>query len=72
MWAALWAAKWERALPLLVLAGIYGGLVTINEAAVVTAAYSLKLVCAACQPPAHMSAPAPSRNSAYEGDISRV
>ncbi len=38
---ALWAAKWELALPVLVLAGIYGGLVTVNEAAVVTAAYSL-------------------------------
>ena len=29
----LWAAKWELALPILVLVGIYGGLVTINEAA---------------------------------------
>jgi tripartite ATP-independent transporter DctM subunit len=41
VWEALWAAKWELALPILVLVGIYGGLVTINEAAVVTAAYSL-------------------------------
>jgi len=57
---------------MLVLVGIYGGLVTINEAAVVTAAYSLQLVCAACLPPAHTSAPAPSHNSAYESDISRV
>ena len=38
---ALWAAKWELALPGLVLGGIYGGLVTVNEAAVVTAVYSL-------------------------------
>jgi len=38
---ALWEAKWELGLPLLVLVGIYGGLVTVNEAAVVTAAYSL-------------------------------
>jgi tripartite ATP-independent transporter DctM subunit len=41
VWEALWAAKWELALPILVLVGIYGGLVTINEAAVVTAASSL-------------------------------
>jgi TRAP-type C4-dicarboxylate transport system permease large subunit len=41
VWEALWATKWELALPVLVLIGIYGGLVTINEAAVVTAAYSL-------------------------------
>lgn len=38
---ALWVAKWELALPVLVLAGIYGGLLTVNEAAVMTAAYSL-------------------------------
>jgi len=38
---ALWHAKWELALPFLVLVGIYGGIVTVNEAAVVTAAYSL-------------------------------
>jgi TRAP-type C4-dicarboxylate transport system permease large subunit len=71
MWEALWAAKWVLALPIPVLVGIYEALVTINEAAVVTAAYSLQLVCAACQPPAHTSAPAPSHNSAYESDISR-
>ena len=41
VWQALWQAKWELALPLLVLVGIYGGLVTVNEAAVVTATYSL-------------------------------
>ena len=40
-WQATWAAKWELALPLFVLIGIYGGLLTVNEAAVVTAAYSL-------------------------------
>lgn len=38
---ATWEAKWELALPLFILAGIYGGLVTVNEAAIVTAAYSL-------------------------------
>jgi tripartite ATP-independent transporter DctM subunit len=41
VWPALWEAKWELALPVLVLVGIYGGLVTVNEAALVTAAYSL-------------------------------
>jgi C4-dicarboxylate transporter DctM subunit len=38
---ALWGAKWELALPPLVLIGLYGGLVTVSEIAVVTAAYSL-------------------------------
>jgi tripartite ATP-independent transporter DctM subunit len=38
---ALWDAKWELALPGLVLVGIYGGFVSVSEAAVVTAAYSL-------------------------------
>jgi C4-dicarboxylate transporter DctM subunit len=37
----LWDAKWELALPVLILLGIYGGVVTISEAAVVTAVYSL-------------------------------
>jgi tripartite ATP-independent transporter DctM subunit len=41
VWPALWEAKWELALPVLILVGIYGGLVTVNEAALVTAAYSL-------------------------------
>jgi tripartite ATP-independent transporter DctM subunit len=41
VWLALWEAKWELALPVLILVGIYGGLVTVNEAALVTAAYSL-------------------------------
>ncbi|MGE3538335.1 MAG: TRAP transporter large permease [Candidatus Tectimicrobiota bacterium] len=38
---ATWEARWELALPVCVLCGIYGGVVTVNEAAVVTAAYSL-------------------------------
>ncbi len=38
---ALWQAKWELSIPVLVLVGIYGGLVTVSEAAVLTAAYSL-------------------------------
>jgi len=38
--ASLWQAKWEAALPVLVLFGIFGGFVTIFEAAAVTAAYA--------------------------------
>ena len=37
---ALWKAKYEAAMPLLVLAGIFGGFVTIFEAAALTAAYA--------------------------------
>ena len=43
---ALWEAKWELALPLLVLLGIYGGFTTAGEAAVVTAVYSLVITTA--------------------------
>ena len=38
---ALWESKWEIPLPLVILGGIYGGLITIPEAAAVTAAYVL-------------------------------
>jgi tripartite ATP-independent transporter DctM subunit len=38
---ALWDAKWELLLPVLMLLGIYSGAVTVSEAAVVTAVYSL-------------------------------
>jgi len=38
---SLWEAKWEAALPVLVLLGIFGGVVTIFEAAAATAAYAL-------------------------------
>jgi C4-dicarboxylate transporter DctM subunit len=37
---AAWIAKWELALPVLVLYGIFGGIVTIFEAAAFTAAYA--------------------------------
>lgn len=37
----LWHARWELMLPVLLLGGIYGGLLTVNDAAVVTAVYSL-------------------------------
>jgi tripartite ATP-independent transporter DctM subunit len=38
---AIWESKWELPLPLVILGGIYGGLITIPEAAAVTAAYVL-------------------------------
>jgi tripartite ATP-independent transporter DctM subunit len=41
MQQALWQARWELALPLLVLVGLYGGFVTVSEIAVVTAVYSV-------------------------------
>lgn len=36
---SLWAARWELLVVPLVLGGLYGGFVTVNEAAVVTAGY---------------------------------
>jgi tripartite ATP-independent transporter DctM subunit len=38
---ALWAAKWEVALPIAVLVGIFGGFTTLVEAAALTVVYSL-------------------------------
>lgn len=38
---ALWAARWEVPLPVVVLGGIYSGKVAVSEAAVLTAAYTL-------------------------------
>jgi tripartite ATP-independent transporter DctM subunit len=37
--AALWAARWELPLPLVVLGGIYGGVFAVSEAAAVTVVY---------------------------------
>ncbi len=39
--SALWAARWELPLPIVVLGGIYGGLFAISEAAAMTALYVL-------------------------------
>ncbi len=39
--AALGEAKWELAVPVLIVVGIYGGFVTVAEAAAITAAYVL-------------------------------
>ncbi|RMF31357.1 MAG: TRAP transporter large permease subunit [Chloroflexi bacterium] len=38
---AAWEAKWEVPLPFLILIGIYGGLVTVSEAAAIAAFYVL-------------------------------
>ncbi len=39
--AALWAARWELPLPVIVLGGIFGGVFAVSEAAAVTAVYVL-------------------------------
>jgi len=38
---AIWEAKWELALPLVVVGGIFSGIATLLEAAAITAAYAL-------------------------------
>ncbi|KQC11162.1 MAG: C4-dicarboxylate ABC transporter [Smithella sp. SDB] len=42
---AVWDAKWEIPLPFIVVGGIYGGLVTVSEAATITAVYVLITEC---------------------------
>lgn len=39
--SAMWAARWELPLPIVVLGGIYGGLFAVSEAAAMTALYVL-------------------------------
>jgi C4-dicarboxylate transporter, DctM subunit len=39
--AAVWSAKWEILLPAVILAGLFGGLTTLVEAAAVSVAYTL-------------------------------
>jgi len=43
--AALWEAKWELLLPVVVLVGIFGGFTTLVEAAAVTVLYAFVLEC---------------------------
>jgi C4-dicarboxylate transporter DctM subunit len=43
--SALWEAKWELPLPIVVLGGIYGGFFAVSEAAAVTALYVIVVEC---------------------------
>lgn len=43
--SALWNARWELPLPVIVLGGIYGGLITATEASALTALYVLIVIC---------------------------
>ena len=43
--AALWEAKWELLLPVVVVGGIFGGVVTLVEAAAVTVLYAFVVEC---------------------------
>ncbi|MBI5843410.1 MAG: TRAP transporter large permease subunit [Deltaproteobacteria bacterium] len=43
--SALWEAKWELPLPFIVVGGIYGGIITVGEAAAATAVYALLSEC---------------------------
>lgn len=43
--AAMWEAKWELPLPVVVLGGIYGGFFAVSEAAAVTALYVIVVEC---------------------------
>ena len=42
---AVWAAKWELAVPVIVLVGLFGGFGTLVEAGAVTVAYALAVEC---------------------------
>lgn len=43
--SAVWEAKWEMAVPVLVLVGLFGGLGTIVEAGAITVVYSILVEC---------------------------
>jgi C4-dicarboxylate transporter, DctM subunit len=45
LWRALSVAKWDLLLPVIVIAGIFGGLATIVEAAALTVLYAIILEC---------------------------
>jgi tripartite ATP-independent transporter DctM subunit len=42
---ALWETKWEIPLPFLIILGIYGGFITVGEAAAIAATYALVSEC---------------------------
>ncbi len=42
---AVWAAKWELAIPVIVLVGLFGGLGTLVEAGAITVAYAMAVEC---------------------------
>ena len=42
---ALWAAKWELAVPVIVIVGLFGGIGTLVEAGAIAAAYSFVAEC---------------------------
>jgi tripartite ATP-independent transporter DctM subunit len=39
LWKSIWDAKWEIPLPIVVVVGIYGGIITVSEAAFTTIVY---------------------------------
>ncbi len=43
--SAMWAAKWELAIPAIVLIGLFGGFVTLVEAGAITVAYAFFVEC---------------------------
>jgi C4-dicarboxylate transporter DctM subunit len=46
---ALWGAKWEILLPVVILSGIFGGFATLVEAAALTVLYAIVVECLVCQ-----------------------
>jgi tripartite ATP-independent transporter DctM subunit len=47
--SALWAAKWEILLPIVVLTSLFGGFATLVEAAALTVLYALVVECLVCR-----------------------
>jgi C4-dicarboxylate transporter DctM subunit len=46
---ALWSAKWEVLLPVVILTGIFGGFATLVEASAITVLYALIVECLVCR-----------------------
>ncbi len=44
-WAAVWAAKWELAVPVVVIVGLFGGIGTLVEAGAIAVAYAVIAEC---------------------------